>query len=98
MQRVIRFVLAQMVLACCVPVRLWSQNLLSNGSFDKPAQGVPFVHGSFLHRFVQLARRFCRTQLDRLQQRLCQHFYRAGAFNTAQAQRLHDARSHQWGL
>lgn len=56
MQRVIRFVLAQMVLACCVPVRLWSQNLLSNGSFDKPAQGVPFVHGSFLHRFVQLAR------------------------------------------
>ena len=39
-RRMLRSVVAQATLVCCVPLGLWSQNLLLNGSFDKPAPGV----------------------------------------------------------
>jgi hypothetical protein len=41
LRRVMQLVLAQAVFACFVSLGLWSQDLLLNGSLDKPAPGVP---------------------------------------------------------
>lgn len=34
-------ILAQVVLACLMPLTIWAQNLVPNGGFEKPAPGVP---------------------------------------------------------
>jgi len=41
LRRLMQVILAQLVFVCLVPLGLWSQNLLVNGGFNKPAAAVP---------------------------------------------------------